>query len=1196
MTVDVRPPALDVPHGDEGEPRRPMTLRDRYTQETGRVHLTGVQALVRLPLDQHRADLRAGLRTGGYISGYEGSPLAGYDLELARRRALLVENDVVFAAGLNEELALTAVEGTQLAAATGGLTRGGVVGYWYGKAPGLDRATDALRHANLTGTHPRGGAVAFVGDDPAAKSSSVPCASEAALADMAVPVLFPADSQDVLDLGRHAVALSRVSGLWTSLKMVTAVADGSGTVAVDPYRLAIVTPDLVIDGREYVHTPSATLLQPKLGPIERDLYRARLEIARRYAAVNGLNRIVGREAARIGIVAAGKSWLDLRQALDTLGLDDAELARRGVRLLRVGMPWPLEPGIVDRFAEGLDEIVVVEEKRAFLETQIKELLYGRADAPRVHGKRGPEGMPMFPEAGDLDPDVVARRVGERLLAHGDVPSVRAWRDEKARRSRIDLSLTPVAGAARTPFYCSGCPHNTSTTAIPDGSLVGAGIGCHTMVLLMPEEQVGEVTGLTQMGGEGAHWLGMAPFVDGPDGRTPHFVQNMGDGTFHHSGSLAVRAAVAAGSHLTFRLLHNGAAAMTGGQDAVGALSMPALTRSLMAEGVTKIIVTTEDRSRYRRVRLAKGVAVWDRARYAEAQRVLADTPGVTVLIHDQECAAQKRRKRKRGTLADPSTRVMINERVCEGCGDCGQTSNCLSVTPVETEFGRKTRIHQASCNKDYSCLDGDCPAFLTVEPAPAGSEGRPRAAGRGDGAPGSVAPAPLDADALPRPRTVVDAEAFTIRLAGIGGTGVTTVSQVLATAGLAAGRHVRGLDQTGLAQKGGAVISDIKISRAAQDAAGRAAEGECDLYLGADLLVAAEPGNLATCASWRTVAAISSAKVPTGAMVVDPTVAFPDPDAVLRRITERVRRDVGIVVDARALAEVLFGDDQFALTLLVGAAFQAGALPLPAESIEEAFTLNGAAVATNLQAFRRGRQSVADPEAFAEVVALATGTASGTGVPGLSARGTAVAAEIVASIGAPAGSELERLVGVRVPELVAYQDADYARSYAAVVAGCVDADPRLAEAVATGLYKLMAYKDEYEVARLSLDPALEASVRAQFGDGARYAWKLHPPVLRAAGMQRKITLGRWFTPGYRTLRAMRRLRGTRLDPFGVAEVRRVERELVAEYRALVPELLAMDDVERATEIAALPDMVRGYEQIKLDNVARYRARVAELLG
>ena len=995
MTVDVRPPAFDRPHPEDGGPRRPTSLRDRYALTTGRVHLTGVQALVRLPLDQHRADLAAGLRTGGYISGYEGSPLAGYDLELARHGDLLAEHDVVFAPGLNEEIALTAVEGTQLAAATGRLTRDGVVGYWYGKAPGLDRATDALRHANLTGTHPRGGAVAFVGDDPAAKSSSVPSASEAALADMAVPVLAPADPQDVLDLGRHAVALSRASGLWTALKLVTAVADGSGTVEVHPDRLVPVVPDTVIDGRPWVHTPSATLLQPALGPIERDLYRARLEIARRYTAANALDRIVGQGPARIGIVASGKSWLDLRQALATLGLDDGELVRRGVRLLRVGVPWPLEPTIVDRFADGLDEIVVVEEKRAFLETQIKERLYGRAGAPAVHGKRGPSQDPygsatLFAEHGDLDPDVVARRLATRLLAHGSFPSVVAWRDEKARRSRIDLSLTPVEGAHRTPFYCSGCPHNTSTTAIPDGSLVGAGIGCHTMVLLMPEEQVGEVTGLTQMGGEGAHWFGMAPFVDGPDGRTPHFVQNMGDGTFHHSGSLAIRAAVAAGAHMTFRLLHNGAAAMTGGQDAVGALPMPELTRSLAAEGVAKIIITTEDRSRYRRVRLADGVVVWDRSRYEEAQRVLAATPGVTVLIHDQECAAQKRRKRKRGTLADPTTRVMINERVCEGCGDCGQTSNCLSVTPVETEFGRKTRIHQASCNKDYSCLDGDCPAFLTVEPGTGSSGGALRSDGSSEGALRSgTAPAPLGADDLPAPPAVVDTDEFTVRLAGIGGTGVTTVSQVLATAGLVAGRHVRGLDQTGLAQKGGAVVSDVKISRAPHEAAGRAAEGECDLYLGADLLVAAEPANLATTSPWRTVAAVSSAKVPTGAMVVDPSVGFPDPDAVLARITERVRRDAGVVLDARALADALLGDDQFALTLLLGAAFQAGALPLPATAIEEAFALNGAAVEKNLQAFRRGRQAVADPAAFADVVAAATGTAPETGVPGLSARGAA---------------------------------------------------------------------------------------------------------------------------------------------------------------------------------------------------------------
>ncbi|GAA4841582.1 indolepyruvate ferredoxin oxidoreductase family protein [Actinomycetospora corticicola] len=1171
MTLDL--PARPAPRVAPPAPAaRPFSLRDRYTETDGTVALTGVQALVRLPMDQRRADAAAGLRTGGYVSGYEGSPLAGYDLELARQRDLLDALGVVFAPGLNEEIALTAVQGGQLAPSTGALradVADGVTGYWYGKAPGLDRATDALRHANLSGTSRYGGALAIVGDDPAAKSSSVPCASEAALADMALPVLYPADVQDVLDLGRHAVELSRVSGLWVGVKMVTAVADGSGTAVVAPDRLLPVIPDLTFDGREFRHEPHAKLLGPRLAPLERDLHAKRLVIARRYAAANGLNTIVGSGPARIGIVAAGKSWLDLRQALTTLGLDDRELARRGVRLLRVGMPWPLEGGIVDRFADGLDEIVVVEEKRAFLETQIKDRLYGRTGAPAVHGKRTPDGRPLFAEHGDLDPDAVAKGLATRLVG---IPGVEAWAETRRReRTRIDL---PLAGATRNPYFCSGCPHNTSTTTAPEGSLVGAGIGCHTMVMLMPEAQVGEVTGITQMGGEGAHWLGTEPFAD--PAKASHWVQNMGDGTFHHSGSLMVRAAVAAGAHVTFRLLRNGAAAMTGGQDAVGELSMPQLVRVLLDEGVARVIVTTEDVSRYRRVRLAKGVVVWDRSRIDEAQELLAATPGVTVLIHDQECAAQKRRKRKRGTLADPTTRVVINERVCEGCGDCGQTSNCLSVTPVDTEFGRKTRIHQASCNKDYSCLDGDCPAFTVVEPG-------------GDRDTATVGP--LAAEVLGEPARTVPDDAV-VRLAGIGGTGVTTIAQVLAAAARIAGRPTRGLDQTGLAQKGGAVVSDVKIGDG--ELAGRAAEGECDLYLGADLLVAADPTYLKAASSSRTVGVVSSAKIPTGDQVVDPTVTYPPVDAVLGRIRSAVRADVGAVLDARALAEALFGDDQFALSMLLGAAYQLGALPLPASAVEAAFELNGAAVEKNLQAFRRGRQSVADPTAFAAVVEAVTRPAS-DGVPGLTTAGAAAAAEIVASIGAPAGSELERLVGIRVPELVAYQDAAYARSYAEVVGGLVDGPPALAEAVAVGLHKLMAYKDEYEVARLSLDPAFGVSVRAEFGADSRISWKLHPPSLRAMGLRRKLTLGPWFRPGYVSLRAMRRLRGTPLDPFGRAEVRRVERELVAEYRALVPrlvELAATGAVDRAVAIASLPDMVRGYEDVKLANVARYREALA----
>src|SRR5580693_2584209 len=677
-----------------------VRLEDRYTAESGPVQMTGVQALARLPMNILRSDRARGLQTAVFISGYEGSPLGGYDLELGRHAGLLASYDLVFQPGVNEELAATSVQGTQLAAGMADARVEGVTGFWYGKSPGLDRACDALRHANLMGTHPRGGAVAFVGDDPAAKSSTVPGASEFLLADLGMPVLYPADPQDIVDLGRHAVAMSRASGLWVALKIVATVADGVGLVDAEPGRVAPV----VDHGRAFTHQPHARMLQPALSEMERSREGIRREVAIAYARANGVNRVENFGATpRTGIVAGGKTYLEVRQALRIIGLDEAELAARGMRLLHLGMIHPLIPDQIEEFAAGLDEIIVVEEKRPFVESAVKAILYGRPDAPRVTG-RGHAGEPLFPSEGELDADLIARGLAERL-GGPQFPTVDTWR----ARATKPRAVTHLPLVARTPYFCSGCPHNSSTK-VPAGSMVGGGIGCHALVLMMEPDAVGEVTGLTQMGGEGAQWIGMEPFL-----RTrKHLLQNIGDGTFHHSGSLAVRAAIASGADITYKLLYNSAVAMTGGQDAVGAMAIPALTRALAAEGVRRIIITTGEPGRYRQRsfrrqhgRLAGIAEVWPRDRLAEAQQALSSVPGVTVLIHDQECATELRRKRKRGKAPTPPQSVMINERVCEGCGDCGQQSNCLSVQPIDTDFGRKTTVDQSSCNKDFSCLAGD---------------------------------------------------------------------------------------------------------------------------------------------------------------------------------------------------------------------------------------------------------------------------------------------------------------------------------------------------------------------------------------------------------------------------------------------------------------------------------------------------------
>ncbi len=1150
----------------------PPPLTDRYRRTQGTVSLTGVQALARLPLDVRRLDLAAGRSTAAFISGYEGSPLGGYDLELGRQRELLAEHDIVFRPAVNEELAATAVQGSQLAGTRPEKRVDGIVGFWYGKSPGLDRSADALRHNNLAGTHPDGGVVALVGDDPAAKSSTFPGASEQLLADLGMPTLYPGDPAEALRLGMHAVALSRACGLWVAMKIATNVADAAGQIMLGPDDFAPVLPEVLVDGRPYRHQVTASLLQPVLGGLEESRNGIRLEIARSYAAVNALNEVSGHSSGdRVGIVAAGTTFLDLRQALETLGLDEDERARRGVRLLHLRMINPVEPGVVSSFAEGLQEIIVVEEKRAFLEPVLKDQLYGRANAPVVTGKRHPDGSTAFASSGELDPDTIAAVLATRLLALGDFPSVSDWRDRtRSQQRRISLPLV-----TRTPFFCSGCPHNTSTK-VPEGALVGGGIGCHGLVLGMAAQQVGEVSGLTQMGGEGAQWLGMAPFVE-----RRHMFQNLGDGTFHHSGSLAVRAAVAGQVDITYKLLHNSAVAMTGGQHAEGAMSVPDITRSLTAEGVRKIIVTTDDPKTYRGVRLATGATVWHRDRIIEAQELLASTPGVTVLIHDQECSTELRRKRKRGLVPDPVERVMINERVCEGCGDCGRKSNCLSVHPVDTEFGRKTRIDQHSCNKDYSCLSGECPAFLTIKPSKHVARDR----------------AQVSLDSLPEPGTATGSGHRTTRIVGIGGSGVVTLSQILAAAAAIDDQPVTTLDQTGVAQKGGVVISDVKIGPDAGTVAHKAASGEVDLYIGSDLLAAADQRHLAATDPQRTLAVVSTARTPTGAMVTDVGTPFPDTGPLISDIRRATRATEAVFIDARRTSAALFGDDQFANLILIGVAHQLGALPLAASAVEQAIRLNGVRTEENIQAFRRGRQYVADRRAFD--AAVPTPSASRV------APDESVVATLLSQVGCPIGSELAGKVGLRIGELIAFQSRRYAEQYVEVVARTYRAEQQalpgsvaLSVSVAQHLYKLMAYKDEYEVARLSLLPEVTESARRQFGAGATVSYRLHPPTLRALGMRNKITLGPWFRSVYAALGAARRLRGTVLDPFGYAHVRRVERALVSEYRDVIDTVvrdLTGENVGLATQIADLPDLVRGYEDVKLATVDAYHVRLAELL-
>jgi indolepyruvate ferredoxin oxidoreductase len=1142
---------------------RPETsLEDKYLLEQGTIFLSGIQALVRVLLDQHRADARRGLDTGTFVSGYQGSPLGSLDKEILRLRGIGEQHALHFVPGLNEELAATAVYGSQLALNVPGAKKEGVVGVWYGKNPGLDRAMDALRHANFAGTHPNGGALALVGDDPSCKSSTLPSAGEATLASLHMPTFYPGTLQEVLDLGLHAIACSRASGLWSALKIVTNIADAAGTVQVWPERVVPVIPTVEYEGAPYRHQPNGNLLAPASVELERTLLGPRMEIARQYGALNQLNPIsVPTRDAWLGIVAAGKVYYELVQALKDLGLEQRDLERAGIRLMKVGMLYPHDAQGFRELGRGVDEILVAEEKLEYLEPAVKDALYGTAGAPRIGAARQP----------DLEADDLALAVAERLEARGiELDSVRARVATISERRRGVGGANSLPVLARTPYFCSGCPHNTST-ANPEGTLLGVGIGCHTMVLLSPEGK-GEVTGITQMGGEGAQFVGMQAFTE-----AEHFVQNLGDGTFHHSGSLAIRFAVAAGANVTYKLLYNDTVAMTGGQDVLGQLKVPEMTRWLALEGVKQVIITTDEPEKYRGVDLDPIATVRHRDDLAEAQAELARVEGVTVLLHDQGCAAEKRRLRKRGKMATPKQRIHINERVCEGCGDCGEKSSCLSVLPVETELGRKTQIHQASCNLDFSCVKGDCPSFLTVVP--------------GEGKAKKTPPAP-PAD-LPEPELRVPRHDVLIRMPGIGGTGVVTVSQILQMAALLDGKHAFGLDQTGLAQKGGPVISDVRISRDRIEGSNKASSGAVDLLLGLDLLGAANPKNLEVCDPAKTVAIVSTTAVPTAKMVTDTAVRFPTDGRNLKAIARATRRDENVHLDAQDLSEALFGDHMPTNLLLLGAAFQHGCIPVSSAAIEQAIRLNGAAVEKSLAAFAWGRAAIARRDLVDDLLHP----------PVPERRLEGAARSIVEATGAT--GELRRLLEVRVPELVAYQSKRYARRYAddVMAVARIEAErgapgeTAIAEAYAEGLFKLMAYKDEYEVARLHLDPVERAKVAAEFGADAKVYFMLHPPLLRAMGLKRKLKLGPWFTPAFRALRGMRRLRGTPLDLFGLPEVRRVERRLPGEYRELVAgalEHLRPETHATVARVAGLPDMVRGYEDIKLRNVERFRAEASRL--
>ncbi len=1143
-------------------PLEPVSLDDKYDLRKSRVYVTGFQALVRLTLMQKERDRRAGLNTAGYVTGYRGSPLGTLDQQFMRAGSVLAQNDIKFNPATNEELAATAVWGSQQAELRGEGRFDGVFGMWYGKGPGVDRSGDAFRHANFAGSSRHGGVLALMGDDHTAESSTTAHQSEFHFVDVMIPILNPAGVQEIIDYGLYGWAMSRFTGAWTALKCLhetvesTAVVDGS----LDRVNIVIPNDFAMPPGGLNIRLVDSVLGQEaRLHDFKRDAMLA-------FVRANRLNRMIcsGGRSPKIGVITVGKSYLDVRQALDELGLDEVKCNDLGLRLCKIGCAWPIGRQDLTDFAAGLDLVIVVEEKRSLIEVQLREELYGTANQPVCIGKRDEKGDWLFPVKGALDPNEIAICIGERLLGYvrNDDLAARVGRLKGAQRALVETQDV----ATRFPYFCSGCPHNSSTV-VPEGSRAYAGIGCHYMAQWMDRSTLG----FTQMGGEGANWVGEAPFS-----KRAHVFQNLGDGTYNHSGSLAVRAAIHAGVNITYKILFNDAVAMTGGQRNDGNVTVPQIAGEMAAEGAKRVAVVTDEPWKYPSgTQWPPGLTIHHRDDLQEVQKELAKVPGCTVLIYDQTCAAEKRRRRKRGQFPDPDRRVVINELVCEGCGDCGVKSNCVSVQPLETEFGRKRTIDQSSCNKDFSCLKGFCPSFVTVE-------GAKLKRGKGVALPDSGA-------ALPEPVLPQINQTYGVIVTGIGGTGIITIGAVLGMAAHLEGKGVGIIDMTGIAQKGGAVHSHIRFANRPEDIhAIRVAACGADLVLGGDMVVAVSKKVLAAVKPSATAMVINLAEVLPGDFTRNPEFSLP---------TERIKRTISSLagaahshfVDASRLSTALLGQSLGANMFMLGYAYQIGALPVSAEAIERAITLNGEAVAMNHAAFRWGRRAAVD---MAAVEALAK--------PAPSARDPARALS----------ASLDDIAARRVEFLTAYQDAAYAERYRRRVDAARAAENArtpgrsgFAEAVARYLFKLMAYKDEYEVARLHADPAFLRQVRNEVdGENLRLTFHLAPPVLarrnKTTGEPRKVSFGPWMLPVFGILAKLKFLRGTALDPFGYTAERKLERQLVSDYEALLDELLAKlspENHDLAVGLAAIPEKIRGFGHVKQRHIAAAKADEEALL-